>query len=99
MTLDELRALCESVWEASEREAHIHPENDPMSFEQWWESTEYGRPLRHGTKVRFKKPKRGQTRRVGIIRSRPRLGSKRFYVVWPNAWAGWVVADEIEIAL
>lgn len=54
-------------------------------------------PFKHGAIVRFKVHERGRTKKAGIIRGRPRAGSKTAYVVWPDGWAGHTLLTELEV--
>jgi hypothetical protein len=46
--------------------------------------------------VRYRKPKKGQ-KGIGIVKSKPRRGSRIVYVNGPRGWAGWTRVDDLEI--
>jgi hypothetical protein len=57
---------------------------------------ERARIFRHGMRVRYRKPKKGQ-KGIGIVKSKPRRGSRIVYVNGPRGWAGWTRVDDLEI--
>jgi hypothetical protein len=57
---------------------------------------ERARIFRHGMQVRYRKPKKGQ-KGIGIVKSKPRRGSRIVYVNGPRGWAGWTHVDDLEI--
>lgn len=67
-----------------------------LVFERW---LEHRLRFRRGARVKFKVRKRGRTSCVGVIRNDPGPTATTAYVVWPNAWSGYVHLDELEVVL
>lgn len=63
-------------------------------FQVWWAQR---MQFVHGAHVRFKEKKRGRTMTVGTIKNRPGPNARTVYVVWRNAFAGYVNISELEV--